>query len=172
VVAPAAAGRARVSELVRLINAAYAAGEVGLWLDDTGRTDEGEIAAAVRAGEMLVATIDGRTVGCARVRALDATTGEVGLVAVGPEAWGSGVGGRLMRTAENLMRTRGATSMRLVLLVPRGSVHPAKQRLHDWYTRLGYTVVGSQPFEDAVPHAAPHLATPCDLLLFRKPLTP
>ena len=40
--------------------------------DAPGRTDEPEIAEAIRAGQMLVATADGRIVGCLRTRALDA----------------------------------------------------------------------------------------------------
>jgi GNAT superfamily N-acetyltransferase len=165
-----AAGEERVAELVRLINDAYAAGEAGLWIDDTARTDETEIAASVRAGEMLLAVVDGRTVGCIRVRALDDTTAELGLVSVDPQAWGNGVGRALVVAAEDLMRARGADTMRLSLLVPRNSVHPTKQRLHEWYTRLGYAVFGSMPFEDAVPQAAPYLTAPCDLLLYRKQL--
>ena len=161
----------QVAELVRLVNDAYAAGEVGLWVDDAGRTDEAEIAASVAAREMLVATADGRTVGCLRVRALDDTTAEVGLVSVDPQAWGGGIGRALVTAAEDLMRSRGAETMRLELLVPRASVHPTKQRLHEWYTRLGYEVFGSEPFEDCVPDAAPYLTEPCDLLHFSKPLT-
>jgi GNAT superfamily N-acetyltransferase len=165
-----AAGPEQVGELVRLINAAYAAGEAGLWVDGTPRTDEEEIGPAVQAGEMLAAILDGRLVGCVRVRALDADTGEVGLVSADPAAWGAGVGRALMRAAEDRMRARGAATMRLTLLVPRDGVHPAKERLRDWYTRLGYVVVGTMPFEDAVPQAAPSLTQPCDLLLFRKAL--
>jgi GNAT superfamily N-acetyltransferase len=149
------AAQEQVAELVRLINDAYAAGEVGLWIDNTPRTDEAEIAASVRAGEMLVATVGGRTLGCVRVRALDEKTAEIGLVSADPKAWGSGVGRALVSAAEDLMRSRGAETMRLELLVPRDWVHPTKQRLQDWYTRLGYAVFGSLPFEEAVPQAAP-----------------
>ena len=155
---------------MRIVNAAYAVGEAGLWADGLERTDEDEISAAVAAGDMLVATSGGRLAGCARARSIDAETGEVGLVAVPPEAWGSGAGGALLRAAEDHMRARGATTMRLTLLVPRDGEHPFKRRLHDWYTRMGYEVVGSVPAEAALPHLAPHLATPCDLLFFPKTL--
>jgi GNAT superfamily N-acetyltransferase len=160
----------QVPELVRLVNAAYAAGEAGLWADGLERTNEAEIAAAVEAGELLVASADGRLAGCARVRALDDTTGEVGLVSVDPRAWGGGAGRALLDAAEDRMRSLGADAMKLTLLVPRHSEHPFKQRLRGWYTRLGYDVTGVVPFEDVVPHAAPSLAVPCDLLLFHKPL--
>jgi GNAT superfamily N-acetyltransferase len=160
----------QVAELVRLVNDAYAAGEEGLWAGGLERTDEDEIVAAVEAGDMLVATAGGRLAGCARARSIDAETGEVGLVAVAPEAWGSGAGGALLRAAEEHMRARGAATMRLTLLVPRDGEHPFKRRLHDWYTRRGYEMTGSAPIENVLPHVAPHLATPCDLLFFTKPL--
>jgi hypothetical protein len=62
--------------------------------------------------------------------------------------------------------------MRLELLVPRTGTHPDKERLRDWYTRRGYTVVRRVPFEDYVPDAAPLLSAPGDILLFTKPLEP
>ena len=60
--------------------------------------------------------------------------------------------------------------MKLNLLVPRDGAHPNKQRLHAWYTRLGYAVYDRLPFDDVVPEAAPYLTEPGDILLFTKPL--
>jgi GNAT superfamily N-acetyltransferase len=161
-----------VAELVGLINRAYAAGEAGLWIDGfDGRTDEAEIASAITAGQMLVARVEGRLVGCLRTRALDATTADVGLIGVHPAAWGAGTGRALVDFAEDLARDRGATTMRLELLVPRTGTHPDKERLRNWYTRRGYSIVATIPFEDYVPHAAPLLSAPGDILLFEKPLT-
>lgn len=48
--------------------------------------------------------------------------------------------------------------------------HPEKERLRRWYARLGYRIVRSAPFEEVASHAASELATPCELLIFRKPL--
>ena len=158
------------AELVRLINRAYARGEAGLWREPLGRTDETEIAEAIRAGQMLVATVGDRIVGCLRTRALDATTADLGLIGVELGAWGGGIGRALVEAAENLARSRGATTMRLELLVPRTGTHPDKERLREWYTRRGYTVARKVPFEDYVPHAAPFLSAPGDILVFTKPL--
>ena len=169
-ISPAAAGD--VAALVELINRAYEVGEAGLWVDDfDGRTDEAEIASAISAGQMLVARVDGRIAGCLRTRALDTTTSDVGLIGVDPEAWGAGIGRALVGAAENLARARGATTMRLELLFPRTGTHPDKERLRAWYARRGYSVVATIPFEDYVPHAAPLLSAPGDILLFEKPLT-
>jgi GNAT superfamily N-acetyltransferase len=160
-----------VEDLVRVINAAYAVGEAGLWLEGTSRVRPDEIAEAIRSGGMLAATLDDRLVGCAYVRPLDRLTADLGLISTAPDEWGRGVGGKLVQTAEELMRTRGVTTMQLELLVPKGWVHPAKARLRDWYGRLGYRVVHSAPFEQIATHLASELATPCEFLIFRKQLT-
>jgi GNAT superfamily N-acetyltransferase len=161
---------ALVGELVRIINGAYAVGEAGLWLDGTSRTGPAEIAEAIRSDGMLAATFEGRLVGCAYVRPLDETTADLGLVSAAPEWWGNGIGRKLVRFAEELTRARGVTTMQLELLVPKGSVHPEKERLRAWYTRLGYEVVRTAPFEQVAAHLSPRLATPCEFLIFNKPL--
>ena len=60
--------------------------------------------------------------------------------------------------------------MRLELLVPRHGTHPAKERLHGWYSRLGYRPVGRDDFTAGYPELAPWLAVPCDLVAYAKPL--
>jgi len=52
--------------------------------------------------------------------------------------------------------------------LPETWAHPAKQLLGDWYTRLGYHVFRTRDFGCAYPHMAPLLATPCDLVTYRK----
>ena len=68
-----------VEELADLINAAYAVGEAGLWLEGTTRTGPGEIAEAIRSGGVLAAGLEGRLVGCAYLRPLDAHTADLGV---------------------------------------------------------------------------------------------
>jgi GNAT superfamily N-acetyltransferase len=160
-----------VKNLVRLINEAYAVGEAGLWLEGATRTESGEIAEAIREGGMLAATLDGRLVGCAYVRPLDPDTADLGLVSVATDRWGRGIGRELVRVAEELARSRGVTTMQLELLVPKRGAHPEKDRLRDWYTRLGYRVVRTAPFEEVAAHLEPQIATPCEFLIFRKPLS-
>jgi GNAT superfamily N-acetyltransferase len=160
-----------VRTLVRLINRAYALGESGLRLDGAPRTTAEEIAAKIRRGEMLVATIDGRVVGCGSAWPIDETTAELGFVATDPERWGGGVGREIVRVAEELMHSRGAETMQLEVLVPQAGAHPAKDRLGAWYARQGYRVVGTARFEDVVEDdPALHLATPCEFRVLAKPL--
>ena len=159
-----------VEELAGVINAAYAVGEAGLWREGTTRTGPSEIAEATRSGGMLAATLDGRLVGCAFVRTLEAGTADLGLISTAPDAWGRGVGRELVRSAEQLMRSQGVTTMQLELLVPKGWAHPKKDLLRNWYTRLGYRVVRSAPVEEVAAHLESQLAVPCEFLIFRKPL--
>ena len=160
-----------VTRLAELINRAYAIGENGLRLDGAPRTTPEEIAGKIRRGEMLAATIDGRVVGCGSAWPIDETTAELGFVATDPEQWGGGVGREIVRVAEELMRERGARTMRLEVLVPQAGTHPAKDRLGAWYARQGYRVVGSARFEEIVADdAALHLAIPCEFRVFAKPL--
>ena len=159
-----------VNELVGIVNAAYAIGEAGLWQAGATRTAPGEIAEAIRSGGVLSARVEGRLVGCAYLRPLGIETADLGLVSAAPERWGGGIGRELVRTAEDLMRARGVTMMQLELLVPTRWVHPEKERLRGWYTRLGYRVVRTARLEEVAPHLASQLATPCEFLIFRKPL--
>ena len=158
------------AELASLINRAYAKGEAGLWRGTVDRTDEAEIAEAIRAGQMLVATAGDRIVGCLRTRALDATTSDAGLIGVDTAAWGAGAGRALLDTAEARARSRGATTMRLELFVPRIGTHPEKERLRHWYSRRGYAIARRIPLEDYLPDVAPLAALPGDILVFEKPL--
>jgi GNAT superfamily N-acetyltransferase len=93
-------------------------------------------------------------------------------VSVAPEHWGDGLGSEIVAAAEELVRSRGAEAMQLELLVPSGWVHPHKDRLRAWYTRLGYQVARTAPFEEIATHATSQLATRCEFLVFRKPLRP
>jgi GNAT superfamily N-acetyltransferase len=160
-----------VEELVRLVNAAYAVGEAGLWLEGATRIVPGEIAEAIRRGRMLAATLEGRLVGCAHLRPLDANTADLGLVSAAPAQWGRGIGRELVRSAEQLTQTRGMTTMQLELLVPKGSIHPEKDRLRVWYQRLGYRITRLARVEEVAPQLASQLAVPCEFLIFRKQLT-
>jgi deazaflavin-dependent oxidoreductase (nitroreductase family) len=166
----AAADRALMDELARIVNEAYAVAEAGLWLEGTLRTSPEQVAGIVRDGDLLAATLAGRVVGCVRVKAIDAATAELGLLGTAPDQWGNGIGAELVGAAEDLARARGAATMELVLLDPTDTAHPGKGRLRAWYEGLGYRFVRSAPTEEVSLHAAAELAAPCEWLVFRKPL--
>jgi GNAT superfamily N-acetyltransferase len=155
--------------LAALVNRVYAVGEAGLWKDGFRRISPEAMTDLIRAGEIAVARVRGRIVGCVRIRRLDDRVAEFGLLAADPEHRGIGVGRALVEFAEERNRERGAQTLQLHLLVPTVWTHPIKRFLDQWYTRLGYQVVGRQDFAEAEPAMGPLLATPCLLLTYQKP---
>jgi GNAT superfamily N-acetyltransferase len=166
----AAADADRLAALRDVVNAAYARGEVGLWLEGTERIASEDLRGLVVSGQLAAAREDGRVVGCVRVTSLDPRTAELGLLAVAAERAESGIGRALMTFAHDLARKRGHTAIRLTLLVPREGSHPFKVRLEDWYRRQGYRVVGRADFAETHPEPAALLAVACDLVTFEHAL--
>jgi ribosomal protein S18 acetylase RimI-like enzyme len=81
-----------------------------------------------------------------------------------------GVGRELIGFAERWSQAQGLDTMQLELLVPRQWRHPTKEFLKAWYTRIGYHQVRSGLIEESYPELAPHLATPCDFVIYHKRL--
>lgn len=158
------------ARVAALVNVVYAAAEEGLWIEGTDRVSPAEIAAYADAGELVLAHDGDDLVGAARVRRLPGGEAELGMLVAHPERRGAGIGRDLIAYAEGWARTEGIATMQLELLVPQSWVHPVKQFLYEWYSRLGYQVVRKGSFADDYPALAPRLATPCDYLIFHKPL--
>ena len=154
------ATRADAPDVERIINAAYDTGEAGIWNAGWQRISPQAAEALVEAGEIAVLRSDGRIVGCVRVRRLDAETAELGMLSVDPAAMGAGSGRALLTFAE---QHHGTPFMQLELLVPRVP-HAHKQRLHEWYSRLGYVQISEREFDE------PLLAGPTDMRTYRKSL--
>ncbi len=149
-------------ELARIINAAYDAGEAGIWQPGWQRVSVERVRELVAAGEIAVAW-QRRRPGRLRARAAPrrADAAMFGMLSVDPVAHGTGLGRALIAFAEHAF---DVDEMELELLIPRGAPHPSKVRLHDWYTRLGYRQIGRRDFDE------PELAGPADLWVYRKNL--
>lgn len=166
----ASTDQAAMDRITALINEVYEDSEKGLWTDGAARTTSREVADITRAGQMAVAALEGRIVGCVRVQHLEDGKGEFGMLAADPGHRGAGIGRDLVRFAEGKCRAEGSTAMQLELLMPRTWSHPAKDRLAAWYTRIGYRVVRKGTLDEANPELAPLLATPCDFVIYHKDL--
>lgn len=158
---------ARITELT---NEVYSVAEDGLWTAGATRTTLDDVVELTRAGQIAVARLSGRVVGCVRIQRLDEGTGEFGMLAADPAHRGLGVGRALVRFAERKSSAEGVRSMQLELLVPRGWAHPTKVFLAAWYTRIGYRVARTGAIDEAYPALAPLLATPCDFVIYHKRL--
>jgi len=154
-------------DLAARINRAYAVAEADLWLPGKDRISPERVREIVAEGELAVARLERRVVGSVRLRRLEPEVGFFGLLAVEPSAQGAGIGGELIRFAERSMRDAGAQQMELRLLVPRASSDLHKERLHEWYSRLGYRPIDRRAFDVRESAAA---RTPLDILTYRKPL--
>jgi GNAT superfamily N-acetyltransferase len=162
---------ALAGRLADLVNVVYEASEAGLWRDGTQRTDADEMGAFITAGEIAVATIADEVVGSVRLHDVARDASEFGLLAGDPDRRGVGIGTALIAFAEADSRDRGMRAMQLELLVPREFDHPSKVFLDAWYGRLGYRVIDTRTVDEAHPDLEPLLATPCDFLLYEKPLS-
>ena len=169
---PAAASddAALMARITALTNEVYAVAEDGLWIAGATRTTLDEMVELTRAGQIAVARLSGRVVGCVRIQRLDEGTGEFGMLVADPAHRGIGVGRELVRFAESTSSSAGVSSMQLELLVPRDWTHPTKAFLATWYARLGYQVARTGAFDEAYPALAPLLATPCDFVIYHKRL--
>ncbi|MGH9229676.1 MAG: GNAT family N-acetyltransferase [Acidimicrobiales bacterium] len=159
-----------VADITGLVNQVYATAEAGLWVDGATRTTTVEMEQMISACQIAVAKVNRLIVGAIRIQQLDATTGEFGMLAAQPAHRGEGVGRELVRFAEHVSLQRGLANMQLELLVPRDRSHPTKEFLHAWYTRIGYQVMRTGRIDESYPHLAPLLATPCDFVVYHKPL--
>jgi GNAT superfamily N-acetyltransferase len=159
-----------VDHVTSLVNHVYATAESGLWRDGAPRTTAAELAELIRAEQIAVATRHGQIAGSVRLHDVADDLSEFGMLVAAPDHRGTGVGRALVAFAEEHSRERGLRAIQLELLVPRAWRHPSKEFLKAWYGRLGYRPVRTGSIDDAHPHLAPLLATPCDLDVYEKPL--
>lgn len=159
-----------MAHISNMVNCVYGASEKSLWAQETARTTSDEIASFTDAEELAVAQSMGEIVGCVRVRRIGQETGDFGMLAVSHQYQGGGIGGELIRFAEQKCLKEGLRTMQLELLVPRAGSHPTKIRLKDWYIRLGYVPVGTENIDTAFPKLTSMLAIPCIFIVFQKKL--
>jgi GNAT superfamily N-acetyltransferase len=102
---------------------------------------EGELAAlpgfyAPPGGALLLATVDGAPAGCAGLRPLEDSIGELKRVYVRPDARGHGIGRRLTETILAIARDAGYERIRL-------DTAPGLEIAHGLYERMGFYEIPS-----------------------------
>ena len=160
-----------VGDVAVLVNTVYALAEKGLWAQGTMRTSPAEMADYIRSGQITVAILGDRIVGCIRTQQLDTYTSEFGMLAVAEGHRGTGLGRELVAFAEQESLRQGRSTMQLELLVPRTWSHTSKDFLAGWYPRIGYRIIRRATIDEYYPRLAPLLATPCDFVVYSKDLT-
>jgi ribosomal protein S18 acetylase RimI-like enzyme len=127
------------AEIISIANAAFA---IETFLGGT-RTDPDRLAGMKKKGEILVAESDGRIVACVYVE-LRGTRGYFGMLAVTPQAQGTGLGRTMVEAAEKHCRERACTDMDITVLNLRPELFP-------YYRKLGYSETGTEEFHPTRP---------------------
>jgi len=160
----------KIKQLADLINAVYDDAESGMWRRLGTRTNPGEVERLLRNQALILAELDGMLVGAVKVNLLNNGIGEFGMLVANRNQRGKGIGSALVDRAEHWARGMACHTMRLEILTPRNWIHPSKEFLKQWYSRIGYTPQASEPFETLHPELVPELATECDFTVWHKSL--
>jgi GNAT superfamily N-acetyltransferase len=129
-----------VHALVGLINTAF---RVELPFIEGDRVDADGVRSYMLKGKFLVAEDSEGLAGCAYVQ-IDGDAGYLGLLGVDPLRQGTGLGRRMMDTAENYFREAGCRAVNLRVI-------SARTPLPAFYRHLGYRETGTAPFAPDVP---------------------
>jgi GNAT superfamily N-acetyltransferase len=131
--------------LTPLINAAYSVGEKGIFVETEHpftRVIEQEVREQISAGHFLtVRTLDRTAIlGCVKTcpDIDEGSIGEWGCLAVADGQLNRGLGSMLVAAAESRLRAAKCCTAQLELLTPVHWRHEHKERLREWYTKIGY----------------------------------
>jgi GNAT superfamily N-acetyltransferase len=136
------AGRHEAGEIVRVINAAFNPAES--FFVDGDRIDLEQVLHYFEKGMFLVA---GEMAGCVYVE-LRGERAYFGLLSVDPARQRGGIGGVLIRAAEDCARAHGCRFMDIRIVNLR-------EELPAFYGKLGYTVAGTEEFTPGSPTKLP-----------------
>ncbi|KAK3693046.1 hypothetical protein B0T22DRAFT_448875 [Podospora appendiculata] len=170
-----------LKDVINLVYDTIDSAHGGFWKDrqpgENGRSSVDELRGFILAGQLALAwrpdssqTEAADLMGCVVVKMLDPTTGYFGLLMCDPAYRGGRLGTALVRFAEDWARVRGAHVMELSCLMPEGWRHAFKERLAEWYFRLGYQVTRVAAIADEVPHLGPLLKQPATFRIAQKVL--
>lgn len=112
-----------------------------VFVEEQSVPEDLECDAADATAVHLLATLDGRPVGTARLL-IDGPEGKIGRVAILPDCRGTGAGAALMRAALDELRARGVTTARL----------GAQTHALGFYEKLGFTAYGPIYDDAGIPH--------------------
>lgn len=159
-----------MSEIAELVNRVFTQEDRGLWRPGHTRTDVDQVAAMVRAGELVTAQLGGTLVGVIRVQQIEDRTAYSSMLVTHPDYRGRGLARLLREYVFDHLRRLGVTTLRIDNIAPRDVARQATDFMTDWNERAGYAVVGRVPFEEVHPELVPMLLVPCDFILYEKEL--
>ncbi len=124
------------TRLNQLVNTAFS---IETFLDGT-RTSEESLAAMMRKGAIVLAEDgEGRLIGCVYTE-VRGERGYLGMLTVDPARQGKGLGTRIMRSAEEHLRSHGCVAAEIIVLSLRTELPPI-------YRRYGFVETGKKPYD-------------------------
>lgn len=141
---------------------AYALTEVEVWGPNYVRISFEEYNELIERGEILIAYYNNDVVGGIHFSQRKKGLYSFSLLCADFDKSGLGIGRTLVNEVETIAKEKGATAIEIEILRPKGMEVPFKNRISDWYQRLGYAYTHSQNFAEIKPVKAQNLARPCD----------
>lgn len=153
---------------------AYAITEAEIWGENYARMPKDEFDRTVAEGGMIGAWVDSIPVGSINAMLRSEKSYAFGLLSVDATYKGMNLGRLLINAAEEKAMDHGAVFMLLEILRPEHLELPFKNRLRNWYLKMGYEFLETITFMDVEPNKpekAKKLIRPSVFDRYRKPLS-
>lgn len=157
-----------VKQLTTLINQAFRSTESRMWQPTMQRTNTADIIDYIQNGEMVCVYKDTHIVGCMRLQRITEEIAEIGMLAVGLSQQGMGAGRTLIQFGETELIAQGYTILQIELLKPKTYTDDSREKLQQWYERLGYHQVREQALEAVLPELVSGLKVPAKFTVLHK----
>jgi GNAT superfamily N-acetyltransferase len=168
--AEASTNAALTTSLASIVNAAYAAAEVGIWKPGHKRTNPDEVASFIQKGQLVVASHRSKPIGCIVFKLISPALSNFGMLSLDEAQRDKGIGKGMVLFAEEESRRRGCDKISCELLFPTEFEHEFKGRMQKWYQKMGYEVVRVGDFAADYPEFIRYLAGPAEFRIFEKTL--
>ncbi|HLQ74124.1 MAG TPA: GNAT family N-acetyltransferase [Bacillota bacterium] len=157
-----------MEKLATIINRAYKTAETRLWKEGMQRTDAQEMSEIAASGELIGMYLDETIIGSVRLTDVSPSTGNIGMLAIDENYHGRGFGKQLLQFAEHEWKKKGIPTIQIELLVAKSGSYPAKERLEQWYVRIGYQEIERKEVQQIFPPLTNMLAVPSEFIIFHK----
>jgi GNAT superfamily N-acetyltransferase len=157
-----------VKVFTNIINEVYIESEGNIWIDEYRRITKNELINIIRTKELLIAVNKDVFCGCIHLERVDNQRYKFKMLVTNPKLKGKGIGSKLVKFAEQQAKNYGASVMQLELLVPTEFIHPDKEFLRDWYTRIGYKKIAEYDIDYVHQGISKFLKTGCVAKVYEK----
>jgi len=162
----------QIKLVAELINKVYLITESDFWPHNGSyeRTNASEILQFIENNELIIAQIDEEIVGAVHVYPVKDDVCGFGMLVAAPKKRGHGIGTTLMKSIEDWAVNNKYKIIQLELLKPINYLHPDKEFLNNWYTKMGYKLISKTTYGKLYPKQASLLKIPCNFEIYQKNL--